>query len=100
MKITPELEYLQKILIEMTAEFETAFNFVDEKGDNEYLDFHARRLVEMAGNIIMGYLLLRDTTVNEDFMNATEMFIKTAVSQNAERARLYPEFGTERPRYI
>jgi 3-(methylthio)propanoyl-CoA dehydrogenase len=29
-------------------------------GDNEYLDFHSRRLVEMAGNIIMGYLLLKD----------------------------------------
>ena len=45
-----------------------------------------RRLVEMAGNIIMGYLLLRDTTFDEDFMNSTEMFIKTAASQNSERS--------------
>jgi alkylation response protein AidB-like acyl-CoA dehydrogenase len=86
LKVTPELEYLKRILREMTDEFEAAFRFVDEKGDNEYLDFHARRLVEMAGNIIMGHLLLRDTTVDEDYMNSAEMFIKMALSGNAEKA--------------
>ncbi len=86
LKITPELEYLKKILVSMTDEYEEAFKLVDAMGDSEYVDFHARRLVEMAGNIIMGYLLLGDTTVDEDFMNSSEMFIKMAVSQNAERA--------------
>ncbi len=85
-KITPELEYLKKILVTMTLEFESVFKFVDEKDDDEYLDFHARRLVEMAGNIIMGYLLLRDTSVDEEYMNSAEMFIKTALSQNAGKA--------------
>jgi 3-(methylthio)propanoyl-CoA dehydrogenase len=32
-----------------------------EGKNNELIDFHARRLVEMAGYIIMGYLLLQDT---------------------------------------
>ena len=86
LKITPELEYLKKILVIMTDEYEEAFKLVDAMGDSEYVDFHARRLVEMAGNIIMGYLLLGDTTVDEAFMNSSEMFIKMAVSQNAERA--------------
>ncbi|HYW95596.1 MAG TPA: acyl-CoA dehydrogenase family protein, partial [Bacteroidales bacterium] len=86
LKITPELEYLKKILVDMTNEYVNTFNIVDSSEDSEFLDFHARRLVEMAGNIIMGYLLLHDTTVDEDYMNYAEMFIKTAVSQNAERA--------------
>ncbi len=86
LKVSPELEYLKKILVSMTEEFESTYNFVNAAGDNEFLDFHARRLVEMAGNIIMSQLLLRDTSVNEEFMNPTEMFIKTALSQNSERA--------------
>ncbi len=86
MKINPELEYLRKILVEMTNEYEATFMFVEEIKDNEFLDFHARRLVEMAGNITMGYLLLRDTAENEEFMNSAEMFIKMGASQNAEKA--------------
>jgi alkylation response protein AidB-like acyl-CoA dehydrogenase len=81
----PELEYLKKPLMELTNDYEKMVNFVNEKQDNEFMDFHARRLVEMAGNIIMGYLLLNDTTRDEDFQNSTELFIKMAAAQNSER---------------
>jgi len=82
----PELEYLKKMLMDLTGEYEAMVKLVTEKGDTEYLDFHARRLVEMAGNIIMGYLLLNDTMRDEDYMNTAEIFIKMAESQNKERA--------------
>jgi hypothetical protein len=85
-KIKPELEYLRKMLIAMTSEYETAVKIVNEAEDQEYLDFHARRLVEMAGNIIIGYLLLQDTMRDEDFMNTAEIFIKLGIAGNREKA--------------
>jgi hypothetical protein len=85
-KIKPELEYLRKMLIAMTAEYETAVKNVNEAEDQEYLDFHARRLVEMAGNIIIGYLLIQDTMRDEDYMNTAEIFIKLGIAGNREKA--------------
>jgi 3-(methylthio)propanoyl-CoA dehydrogenase len=84
-KLKPEYEFLRKMLITMSNEYEETVNFVNEVADNELLDFHARRLVEMAGNIIMGYLLLIDTTKNEDFSASAEIFIKKAVSENRQK---------------
>ena len=84
-KLKSEYEFLKKMLVKMTSEYEKTINFVNETGDQELLDFHARRLVEMAGNIIMAYLLLADTTRNEDFSTSTEIFIKKAVSENMEK---------------
>lgn len=84
-KVKPELEYLKKILIEMTGEYEEMTHFVQDKNDQEFTDFHARRLVEMAGNIIMGYLLLIDSLRNDEFENAAEIFIKTGRTENQEK---------------
>ncbi len=85
-KINPELEYLRKILQEMTAEYVTVVSFVNEKDDKEYLDFHSRRLVEMAGNIIIGYLLLLDTMRDDEYKVTAELFIKTGRSENVQKA--------------
>lgn len=85
-KLNPELEYLRRYLQDMTAEYEEMSGFVEAQKDGEYLDFHARRLVEMAGNIIIGYLLLLDTMRDEDHRNVAEIFIKTALSGNREKA--------------
>lgn len=84
-KVKPELEYLRKMLVDLTAQYEETYKLVTSVGDAEFLDFHARRLVEMAGNIIMGYLLLFDTLKDEEFRNATEIFIKKAKSDNSEK---------------
>ena len=56
-----------------------------EKGDREFADFHARRLVEMAGNIIMGYLLLIDSNRNDDYKKYAEIFIKRTFAENKEK---------------
>jgi len=85
-KVTPELEYLKKHLIAMTNEYEKVSKWVIDQEDNEFIDFHARRLVEMAGNIVMGYLLLHDSVRNDDFETAAEIFIKQGKSENAQKA--------------
>jgi len=84
-KIKPELEFLKKILINMTAGYEEGLKIVTDIGEEEFLDFHARRLVEMAGNIIMGYLLLNDTMRDEEYRNTAEIFIKRSASDNRQK---------------
>jgi 3-(methylthio)propanoyl-CoA dehydrogenase len=85
-KVAPELEYLKKYLVGMTNEYEKVTKWVLEQNDNEFVDFHARRMVEMAGNIIMGYLLLHDSMKNDEFEKAAEIFIKQGKSENAQKA--------------
>ncbi len=70
------------MLITLTNEYESTIAFINDISDTEFMEFHARRLVEMAGNIIMGYLLLIDTSRNEDYSVSAEIFIKNAVSEN------------------
>lgn len=94
-EISPELEYLQRILIEMTGEYEESVNRVVEIKDSEYLDFHARRLVEIAGNIIMGYLLLLDSMRDSDYKKSAEIFIKKARSENKERSEFINKFDID-----
>jgi len=86
MPLKPELHGYRRILIGMTEEYEKAVHTVVEKKDNEFIDFHARRLVEMAGNIIMGYLLVLDTEQEDRFRTSADIFIKMGRSENRGKA--------------
>lgn len=71
----PEISELKERLVKMTALYEEALKTVVDNKNTEYTDFHARRLVEMAGHIIMGYLLLGDTTRNEKFLKSANVYV-------------------------
>ncbi|MDH6304187.1 alkylation response protein AidB-like acyl-CoA dehydrogenase [Parabacteroides sp. PF5-5] len=72
----PELEPLRQKLIEMTSRYDEIVGLVMDPKDSEYLDFHARRLVETAGHCIMGYLLLQDANKDEvNFRRSAEVYI-------------------------
>ena len=86
MTIKPELHALRRTLIGMTEEYEKAVRLVTEVKDTEFLDFHARRLVEMAGHIIMGYLLLLDTEREDRFKTSAEIFIRMGRAENRSKA--------------
>ncbi len=86
MELRPELHGYRRTLIGMTDEYERAVKAVVDVKDNEYIDFHARRLVEMAGNIVMGYLLLLDTQREERFKTSTDIFIKRGKADNHAKA--------------
>lgn len=79
-ELNSELEYMRTMLKKMTEKYVAAVDHVHEINDsadhNDFLDFHARRLVEMAGYIIIGYLLLLDSDRNETFKKSCEVFIK------------------------
>lgn len=71
----PKTSELKERLVKMTALYEEALKTVVDNKNTEYTDFHARRLVEMAGHIIMGYLLLGDTTRNEKFLKSANVYV-------------------------
>jgi 3-(methylthio)propanoyl-CoA dehydrogenase len=74
--LKPELEKYRRILIGLTEEYAEATDNVVATKDNEYIDFQARRLVEMAGHIIMSYLLLIDANRDMDFLKSAKAFNK------------------------
>ncbi|MDR1667971.1 MAG: acyl-CoA dehydrogenase family protein [Bacteroidales bacterium] len=86
-ELKPELGKFRSILKEMTDEYETATAWIIEAKDSEYLDFHARRLVEMAGNIIMGYLLVLDSQRDDTYTKSADIFIRNGQSENAGKKR-------------
>lgn len=90
----PEFAVLKKTLVEMTDQYEQACAMVHGH-DNNYIDFHARRLVEMAGHIIMGYLLLLDAQRCGDFTKSARVYIRKAKSWNQERYDYIAGFSEE-----
>lgn len=75
MEYAEELSPLKNKLIAMTELYEKAVVCVTDTKNTEYVDFHARRLVEMAGHIIMGYLLMGDASRNANFLKSTNVYI-------------------------
>jgi hypothetical protein len=92
MEVNPELEYLRHFLTDLTTEYTATVEEVKEKDDIEFVDFHARRLVEMAGNIIMGHLLVLDAQRDIKFKYLAELFIKKSISANQEKRRYINDF--------
>ncbi|MDR1981020.1 MAG: acyl-CoA dehydrogenase family protein [Tannerellaceae bacterium] len=87
----PELEDLKSKLIEMTAKYEEVVSLVTEYKDNEYLDFHARRLVEAAAHCIFGYLLLQDANKDEAFNRSVQVYVAYG---KAEVSKIYSYITT------
>lgn len=85
-RVSPKLEYMKRSLIILTDDYEQAVKKVTATEDNEYIDFHARRLVEMAGHIIMSYLLLLDTNREESFLKSAQNYLTYAKGQVKEHA--------------
>jgi hypothetical protein len=84
--LRPELEKYRRILISLTQDYEEAVEKVIAVNDNEFLDFHARRVVEMAGYIIMSYLLVIDANRDMEYSRSAQNFNKMAKGEVKARA--------------
>ena len=82
----PELENTYKKLVSMREQYEKAVEKVTATGDNEVIDFHARRMVEMAGHIILSHLLLQQASIDEEYRNSAEIYAEYGEAQNAAAA--------------
>ena len=78
----------------MTALYEETFAKVQAVENPEYITFHARRLVEMLGHIIMGYLLIGDASNEPDlFMDSAKVYVNMGEAEVARHARFIGSFN-------
>jgi Acyl-CoA dehydrogenases len=89
--VKAEFESLKKELVGMREEYEASVALL--RGvEPEYLDFHARRLVEMAGHIIMSHLLLQAAQECASHVHPAEVFVLKSKAWNHERAAFIRDF--------
>lgn len=86
MTVAPELEAQVKILDEMFAKYQKAVDHVKEINEAEYTDFMARRLVEMAGDCVMGWLLVTDASRS---LGSADADVAAAAADLARSAKVY-----------
>jgi len=82
-------------LHKMTEEYQSISERVIAMDSNELIDFHSTRLVEMAGNIIMGYLLVINSQRDEKFAKTARLFVNLVKSENKERFDYMDTFRME-----
>ena len=88
--VAPALEAQKAQLDEMFAKYQQAVEAVKAVNEPEYTDFMARHLVEMAGDCVMGYLLVTDASRNLDSEDAT---VKAAAEELLRSAKVYVNLG-------
>ena len=92
----PGLESLKVRLKEMADKFEVATARVNELKDQEFQDFVARRLVEMAAFTIMGHLLVQEaTTAPELFTRSANVYVRYAEAEIGKHADFIAKFRPE-----
>ncbi len=91
----PELQAIKTRLEAMTERYAKAVEAVTAVDDSAYGDFMARRLVEMAGVIVMSYLLLQDANRNDSFKRSLEVYTNLAEAEVAKHADFIANFKPE-----
>ena len=77
MPVDDSLKGLRDELVAMAEQYAAAVAHVVEAKDQELLDICARKLVEMAGYLVMAHLLLQDATVSPDlFKDSAFVFVR------------------------
>ncbi|MFA6361181.1 MAG: acyl-CoA dehydrogenase family protein, partial [Dysgonamonadaceae bacterium] len=100
MPLTPELEALRRPLSKMTQMYERLIEIVTSPKDSEFLDFNARRLVESAGHIIMGYLLLLGANDEPElFRRSAEVYIHYGQNEVIKNYNFVTKFRIENMGY-
>ena len=80
----------------MTALYEETMEKVKAVENADYITFHARRLVEMLGHIIMGYLLIGDASHEPDlFLDSAKVYVNMGEAEVARHARFIAGFNPE-----
>jgi alkylation response protein AidB-like acyl-CoA dehydrogenase len=90
-----ELQPIAAHLAELAKTYKATVEKVQAINNPTYTDFMARRLVEMAGNIIMSYLLLQDADRNDSFMTSLNVYIKLAFAEVTKHAEFINSFNPE-----
>ncbi|MCK9305716.1 MAG: acyl-CoA dehydrogenase family protein, partial [Bacteroidales bacterium] len=91
-EVKPEFLHLKKMLVRMADQYKQAVEKISGE-DEETMDFHARRLVEMAAHIIMSHLLISDAQREGSFTESALIYTKKAKAWNDEHFSYITEFS-------
>lgn len=91
----PEFQSVKNQLKDMAERFAKSTENVTKAGDGEYLDFQARRLVEMAGYIIMTQLLMIDAMRDDKFEDSVHLFLNFAKAKFVEAESFINSFDED-----
>lgn len=94
-EVKPEDQAVKETLEFLTQQYAAAVEMVDGQKNPQFVDFMARRLVEMAGYIIMSYLLLADTQRCDCWRTSLHVFTKYAQAEVAKHVAFIQNFQPE-----
>lgn len=94
-EVSAEDQSVKETLIAMTQKYAAAVEAVTSVKDSQYNDFMARRLVEMAGYCVMGYLLLEDTQRDGMFRKSLNVFVKLGQAEVEKHSDFISNFKPE-----
>ncbi len=98
--VSPEMETLQNRLKEMAVKYAACVDMVTEAKDQEYLDFCARRLVEMAAHLIMAHLMIQDASKdNELFGHSAHVYVRFAEAEVEKHCSFIQKFDKDELAY-
>ena len=94
--LSEEMEGLKRRVKEMASKYSACVNQVVETKNQEHLDFVARRLVEMAADIIMCHLLMQDASkAPELFAKSANVYVNYAESEVEKHFNFIRKFNAE-----
>ncbi len=91
----PKLAATHEKLLSMREQYEKVVAALTATNNNEIIDFHARRMVEMAGHIILSHLLLQQASVDEEYHNSVEIYAKYGEAENTAAAVFIDNCSTD-----
>lgn len=94
-EVRPELADVKTRIAVLVEMYEKAVAAVTSAENGAYTDFMARRLVEMAGNIIMSYLLLDDANRTPSFEKSLHVYVNLASAEVTRHAEFINSFRPE-----
>lgn len=91
-EVKPELQAVKDRLATLVEKYEAAVAAVSAVDNAQYADLMARRLVEMAGNLVMSYLLLDDANRNDSFTKSLQVYVNLAAAEVTRHAEFINTF--------
>ena len=95
MPVSEELAAQKEIVKNMLAKYQAAVASVNEVNDPEYTSFVARRLVEMAGDVVMSFLLITDATryASESMTKSSKVYVNFVQAEVEKHASFIASFN-------
>ena len=77
-----------KTVKEMHILLNKAVHFVKEKKSTDYQTYHSRRIVEMGGKVLIGYLMLRDAAKSDRKKDVLNYFLEYALPEVTMKSQI------------